>query len=248
MGNSSETITIDFTHTVCSYTSVNYSLGWKCNGYPSFTDGFNCVDESGTLNINPQNPAFETFVTQQPPATVDLCTSFEIEILARNTGLGDAVNQTLTTILPIGGSAVQYVTGSSMLTYNGSTTTIADPTISGDEFTWNVGGSVGNLAGVPDVNNFYKIKFSIEANCGFFSGSVLKAEATGDNLCGTTYKSQAQQINPIVITGASPADLNYTTTLDGSGNPWFSNIASTFNYQVSIDFNDLETLILVAPS
>jgi len=196
------------------------NTGWSCEGYPATFQEAECV-ESDVVLVEPVDAELGMTILQ-PSGTVtgDLCTPTTYELEMSSGRLGYLNDIFLRFFLP---QNVTYVPGSFELAYpvplTGTPTfvTVNNPTnIFGNVYEINITeqddllDSLG-LVGTTDLlNNFLRVRFDTETQCGYTSGSSVRFLGYAYDACGqlTNYRfSPAEAVDIIGVTAPFISDV-----------------------------------------
>ncbi len=231
-GNSQKKFQLCIITNSCVIDSLTLNTGWSCDGYPATFQEAECV-ESDVVLVQPV--AAELGMTiLQPTGTItgDLCTPTTYELELSSGQLGALNDIFLRFFLP---QDVIYVPGSFELAYPvplmGSPTYVAmdDPTnLFGNVYEINITeqnailDSLG-LVGTTDLlNNFLRVRFDTETQCGYTSGSAVRFLSYAFDACGqlTNYRFSPAEVVEIIgvtapfISDVGAGDLTINPCLD----------------------------------
>ena len=217
----------------CQNTSFSIRAGYNCDDYPvDWTPADNdvCVEENLSLSITLRNPFLEAEVIEQSTSTPDICTEQTFTILLRNNDQGAAFDVLTNIILPSTGTV--FVSNSFEVAYpsDAAFTSIPSPgfsesNIEGERYSYqdfelisdflNENGLPGFDPNNPTNDNEMLLRFSIETDCGFRSGSLISYNFQGLKACGDLTNFEAGETLPIIIngtqnTGSQLFDIEFT--------------------------------------
>ncbi|MBN9295642.1 MAG: DUF11 domain-containing protein [Filimonas sp.] len=258
------TFNIVATYSTCATDSVYYTSGFSPNAYPIDPDqGFApnapaCTNGGSWLRLYPKDAAL-TMTVSSPANPVEFCTNADgnainYTLTVTNTATADANNLVMEAKFPVGYTAKP---GTSTVTYNGVTKTIADPVYNSAKGVWqwrisadasNVIDSLPGATGMA-INSFV-LKYRGATQCGFTSGTSVTYTITSQTGCGAErdYEAAGSAMTLSIV----PASLNsYFITpanisLNTSGNT-ATYTASIIN-QGSSTLGNSESVILNLPA
>ncbi|MCC6410693.1 MAG: gliding motility-associated C-terminal domain-containing protein [Saprospiraceae bacterium] len=196
-------------NTSCLPSEIYLIYGWDCE-YPVSLTQEHCFSDTLQVQLLPQQPELEFSIVQQPPY-IPLCAPsdyFEVEIYNADNGFAYEVQLQLQ--LPPG---VVVVPGSTQISYpaGGVYQPFSDPQVlAGNVFYWQTSDlsmlADSGLAGVvaaPD--NGVRLRFRVEAGCGFVSNAQPVFTTLGENLCGGSTNVLRKPGAPLLLENAPPA-------------------------------------------
>jgi gliding motility-associated-like protein len=206
---------INFSYNTCNQTNVNILAGWNCDGFLTDPYGTACgPKDTITLSFVPQTAEIEITALSEPVMPVDLCLPLHYEYQVNSAQSGSVVNATFSIIsstgmTPVAGSfEAEYPIGA------GNWESIP-VTIIGNEYRYNlsahsaypIGGLPGTLNdGGNPANRVVKIRFDIDTDCNFVSGSNFEVRVNGNMSCGQLAIGSGNKIQTSAI------DVNGITT------------------------------------
>jgi len=193
-GNSQKKFELCVITNSCTVDSLTLNTGWSCEGYPATFQEAECVESDAVL-VEPVSAEFGMTILQPSgKVTADLCTPTTYELEMSSGQLGSLNDIFLRFFLP---QDVNFVAGSFELAYpiplTGTPTFVAmdAPTnIFGNVYEINITeqneilDSIG-LVGTTDLlNNFLRVRFDTETQCGYTSGSSVRFLGYAFDACG----------------------------------------------------------------
>ncbi|MFH6996214.1 hypothetical protein, partial [Flavobacterium sp. FlaQc-48] len=235
------------TYTACSNDILNYTYGFNATGYPVNPDLENngttitCAANQSTavLNLFPKDASL-TMGIVSPSGNVQFCNNplqpGEVPIIYQmtvtNTATANAQNLVMEATFPDGYTAK---TGTSKLTFNGSTKTLSDPVFNTGKgvWEWNITTDPNGIESLPGANtstNTMIVEYQGLTSCGFVSGSAVKYHMSATNGCGQERDYTAS--GAAMLLSGIPASLN-TYFLD-MPNVALSNDGGVASYTVGV--------------
>lgn len=210
---------IEYEITSCAIDSLIYGAGWDCAGYPTDPTTYSCNIARDTAYFTPVDGEMQVSITA-PSGTYDMCDSLTYEIEIASTQLASIKNVLVYFIGPIGGG-VSPQPGSSELIYphNGSAVSIPDPTPAfGNVYFYNLNTLDAYFAanGIPGVtfgdSSRVKIRFRVQTDCNYISGSNFYFAVRGEAPCGKVLlapiQSSSIQIKSVNLPYVTNINLN----------------------------------------
>ncbi len=195
---------------LCENVTLTIRFGWDCD--PVTAPGSNpCGNYTETIELRPLRPELELDILAQP-AEIPMCEPsdfFEFEVYNANEGL--AFGTTPSVKLPPG---LSIVPGTSRLSYpaGAAYVNMPDPTeLPGFVFQWSPEGvsatlAANGLAGVDDdPNNAMRIRFKVQAVCGFVANSQIIFGAEAIQACGAASNILRKPGEPVQLEGVDPS-------------------------------------------
>jgi len=196
---------IKATYTTCAYDSLEVFAGWDCANYPDSVVQINCSQERIFVYLEPVPTLLQSTITGID-GKIDLCMYKSIEITITNSDEPKAYQLSLLTILPEGVIIVD-----SAMTYKIHRDSVfkklSYPSfVNGNTWQFNLANTIAELnkgfSGIGDtLSNHITLRFLIETNCDFTSGSFIRALPKGTIKCGLPVKSAVSLSKPIEIKG-----------------------------------------------
>lgn len=210
------------TFSSCDPDSMRLELGWNCNGYPDSLKSYPCPTRESWLYVIPENTQLQSRIIDTN-SVMRLCDPSWYEIEVSNVDLVKAYETGVEITLPYGS---EIVSGSSAIRYpvSGSWQNISNPVnVSGTRYRWDataIAALKNGLPGIADTTkNSFRLKFRLNTDCNFSSGSFFYAQPVGTIKCGRPVISSISIGNPLEI--------------DGVKRPYFANL--------KVDLDTLET-------
>ena len=196
---------IKATYTTCAYDSLEVFAGWDCANYPDSVVSINCAQLSVFVYLEPVPTLLQSSITGIT-GKIDLCEYKAIEIIISNSDEPKAYNLKLQAILPQGVIIVD-----SAMTFrihrDSAFKKLQYPSfVNGNTWQFNLSNSIAELnkgfSGIGDTfTNKIVLRFLIETNCDFTSGSFIRALPIGTIKCGLPAKAAVSLSKPIEIKG-----------------------------------------------
>ncbi len=203
--NSFSNYLIKATYTSCAYDSLEVFIGWDCANYPDSVVTINCAQQSVFVYLEPVPTLLQSSITGIS-GKIDLCEYKSIEITVTNSDEPKAYGLAVQAILPEGVLIVD-----SAMTYrlhkDSAFKKLTYPTfVSGNTWQFNLSSTIADLgkgfSGIGDtLTNKIVLRFLIETNCDFTSGSFIRALPIGTIKCGLPVKAAVSLSQPIAIKG-----------------------------------------------
>lgn len=165
------------TYANCVKDSLNIAYANGCTGYPSSFATASCYNLVTPLYIIPQPSQLQMSLLMQPTGQQSLCVDTTYILQLSNPQLGTVYNAAITATLPANDFAI--TAGTSMVDTGTGFHTIAEPTLAGGVYSWNIGDS---LMGLKTLQLRFKAG---AAGCGYNSGDYPVFNAKGVNGCGS---------------------------------------------------------------
>ncbi|POS02282.1 hypothetical protein Q361_1041, partial [Flavobacterium croceum DSM 17960] len=183
---------IDFTYSTCVSTTFPVEGGWNCGSYPTDPSTYTCGKLTKNLTFVPQGAEIQIVTVSQPSGNVNLCTPLSYVYRVNSAGPGNTIDNTFSIDLPAGTSFVagslqaEYPVGSG--NWQAVTSSVAGTITTLDLTTHTAYPAQGlpgvlNNGGVPN-NQLMGIKFQLQTDCNFISGSNLTLSAGANRSCG----------------------------------------------------------------
>ena len=173
----------------CAMDSLKISTGWDCMDYPTSLEEAEC-GESDKVYLVPLQSELGMVISEPiSESTLDLCEELTYEVTLSSADIGSLNDIHLYFRLP---PNMSYQYGSMELLYpvSGSYQTIADPTKKWGGLEINVSEQEATLAstGLPGTiqigQNVLKVRFKVQTECNYSSGSRVKFLSYAYNPCG----------------------------------------------------------------
>lgn len=197
-------IDIHGTFSNCDLDSMKLEMGWNCSGYPNQISQFPCPTKNFWLYVRPENTQLQTKI-KGPSGDLKLCQSEWYEIEVSNVDFVKAYRLGLDISLPYGSS---IDSGSSLLVYPKRNTpkSINNPVlVSGNRWRWDLSTLsefAKGLAGISDTNrNSFVIRFQLNTDCNFSSGSFFYVQPVANIKCGKSVIAPISIGDPMNING-----------------------------------------------
>lgn len=203
--NSFSNYLIKATYSTCAYDSLEVFAGWDCANYPDSIVKINCSQESIFVFLEPVPTLLQSTITGIQ-GKIDLCEYKSIEIIISNSDEPKAYNLKLQTILPEGVTIVDSAM-SYKIHRDSSFKKLSYPSfVTGNTWQFNLSNTIAELSkgfsGIGDTfTNVIILRFLIETNCDFTSGSFIRALPIGTIKCGLPVKAAVSLSKPIEIKG-----------------------------------------------
>jgi hypothetical protein len=173
----------------CSMDSLKISTGWDCTKYPTSLEEAECGQSSKVYLFPVQSELGMIISNPLTETTEDLCEELEYEVTLSSADIGSLNDINLYFSLP---SNMTYKTGSMQLLYpvTGSYKKMADPQPMWDGYSINVSKqdpllSTKGLPGTIQIGkNVAKVKFKVQTQCNYTSGSRVKFLSYAFDPCG----------------------------------------------------------------
>lgn len=196
----------------CSIDSVKMNYGWGCTGYPTTFTALPCTQFTWLKASGypaALDATFDALLTGSL-STVPACSPFEVEVVINSNLIGNLDNEMYKVILPAG---LTYVPNSVQVVFPVGGSYVANaynptivPAATGDTIAFAVNSvtSGAGLTGVGDLTkNQVKIKYQLQSNCGYISGSILKTRIGGSSVCGDKIATVVKTSSAMKLTGAN---------------------------------------------
>lgn len=198
------------TFNTCDTDELLVTVGNNCSRYPSIigdelfyeSDGgnFMCDIIQTSLELVNKPIALESEITSQPSSDQDFCNSIDISYNVRNIGESRAYNHQVV-LTPQSG--LDYANGSSTINYNGTITSIPDPTLISGKYVWDLDVVFSEIGFYGDtLDNEYTLNFQVKSTCGFISNTKFGMSAEATSGCGGTGNTTSVYSLPISLAGA----------------------------------------------
>ena len=228
-GSACQILKIRAIYSSCSFDSLQIRHGYNCAGFPLNPElgyspsGYLCTENESYLYLDPKDVSLNLTVTS-PVNPVNLCNPLQYEVEVTNSQLSSGYNLKLIVATPPG---VTFLPGQSQLKFpntTGSYVNIGDPVnqpSGSNKWVFNIStdpNGIPVLKGVDSIpRNGYLLRFHIQTDCNFISGTSLKITASAENACGEE-KSRTSYGSPILIDGLpSNVNLYVISTNAGAG-------------------------------
>ena len=215
-------LTLHATSTSCQPEQIIIEYGYDCDVW---TDPLRepCFLARDTITIEVLHGLMD-MQTEEEDKEVDLCTQISTQTLYFNAELGHAYDVQAEVILPRG---MQIVPGSALLIYpagSDNEMVIGDPQLlEGRHYRWWMDDWMMDWIeeGLPGVEtipgNDFEIRFEVETDCDFISGTRIIHSITAHKVCGLRTNRRAKVDAPIHITYAEqPYSMNLQASTQGS--------------------------------
>ena len=241
---------LKFKLTNCSNPQMKFKVyaGWNCEGNP--TGGLReACDENFleyTVNIAQSKKEIEV---GSSPASLPMCTQTPFEYIVKSTDEGDIFGANLIVTkqpgIVVSDVEVEYPLNSGVF-YN-TTTAVGGKIIgvipSANKTTYKLedilpGGSLpGSVSTNVENNQRFKVRFNVQPDCGFVSGSSFDIDLEGNNLCGVP--AVGPKIVAIVAGVQNASVNNYNVLLSTidyvSGNANACDLGATYKVRVAVN-------------
>ncbi|MEO1012133.1 MAG: gliding motility-associated C-terminal domain-containing protein [Bacteroidota bacterium] len=214
----------------CVSLDINIENAWACSGYPADISGYENASYQNSLALRTEAQAatIQLQIEDQPIASVDVCTDFNMAFELRNADSGDLIDPYAIFLVPgnISGmefnqALVEYPRGSNNI-HPVSTRT------EGNAFRVNVmeHPTIASQQGIHGASNatsldgqIAMILIDVSLQCDFTSNTAITYTAFGDQPCGSPATGNGSRLatEPLVITGAEPSYSVSGSILDASG-------------------------------
>lgn len=215
-------LTLHATSTSCQPEQIIIEYGYDCDVW---TDPVRepCFLARDTITIEVLHGLMD-MQTEEEDKEVDLCTQISTQTLYFNAELGHAYDVQAEVILPRG---MQIVPGSAVLIYpagSDNEMVIGNPQLlEGRHYQWWMDDWMldwieEGLPGVETIpGNDFEIRFEVETDCDFISGTRIIHSITAHKVCGLRTNRRAKVDAPIHITDAEqPYSMNLQASTQGS--------------------------------
>lgn len=205
-------------YTSCSYDSLKVRNGYNCAGYPMNPElgyapsGFQCTENDAWLYLDPKEVNLNLAVIS-PVNPVNLCDTLIYESEVTNSQPSIAKNLKYTITLPPGCAIVNGMSEFKYPYTTGSWKTLVDPVntpAGSDKWVYDISADPNGtivLKGVDSIpKNGYKLRFRLQTDCNFISGTSLKIAASASNAC-SDIKIRTSYTEAILINGL-PSNVN----------------------------------------
>ena len=241
---------LKFKLTNCSNPQMKFKVyaGWNCEGNP--TGGLNeaCDENSLEYTVNIAQSKKEIEVASSP-ASLPMCTQTPFEYIVKSTDEGDIFGANLIVTkqpgIVVSDVEVEYPLNSGVF-YN-TTTAVGGKIIgvipSANKTTYKLedilpGGSLpGSVSTNVENNQRFKVRFNVQPDCGFVSGSSFDIDLEGNNLCGVP--AVGPKIVAIVAGVQNASVNNYNVLLSTidyiSGNANACDLGATYKVRVAVN-------------
>ncbi len=195
--------------------SITIVIGYQC---PEFTDSISnypCNLDTIVLYADPLDVNMATEVSF--PDTIDICEAFPVTMVINATANGGTLNPIDMEGFTSGG--LSFVSGSGTLTYNGTTNSIADPSITGGDFLWDLStlDSTLNADGLVSGDSLI-VNFLLQGDCDLTPSETIELIVTGYTNCSDTLvETTTPLLVPIINGYPDPVNFNYNFSASGTG-------------------------------
>ncbi len=189
----------------CSLDSLEVFAGWNCSGYPDTITQYPCNRERVLIYLDPIPTLLQTTIKENS-GKKDLCASIFYEVTVTNVEESKAYDLKLQLDLPEGVKILD-----SLMMYKHKTTSsfqrLAMPNLlSGNSHEWDLQSLIPSLkdgfSGTGDItSNSITIRFYVETDCNFSSGSFIRALPKAKIKCGSPVRASVALSNNIEIKG-----------------------------------------------
>ena len=217
-GNACHIYRIRAVYTSCSYDSLKVRNGYNCAGYPMNPElgyppsGYQCVENDDYLYLDPKQVSLNLLITS-PSNPVNLCDTLVYESQVTNSQLSTARNLKFTVTLPPGSIIVPGLSQFRFPYTTGTYLSINDPVntpAGSNKWVFDISNDphgITQLKGADSIpKNGYKIRFRLQTDCNYISGTSLTFEASAANSCNDI-KTRTSYTEPILINGL-PTNIN----------------------------------------
>ncbi len=176
--------------TICQGDSVLMIMGWNCPGYPTEPTAYPCELDSVWLKVEPLPSEVQLVVNSEPNIPLPLCTEQQVEVQVSSAQAAFLDNPQLDILLPSG----TFITSTITTEYPAGSGNIenASFTQSGTLYSLDLEAHSGiSSIGIPGTIDALTpedreviIRFSVNTDCDFTSGSGIVFQAFGDRPCG----------------------------------------------------------------
>ncbi len=202
----SEDYRVTFTYKdVCAPTEIPLYAGWNCTGnYPASPTDYSCHAQTLNVRFVPQPTQVELIPVTQPITAINLCQDIDYQFDINNKLAGSVRSVTFTVKLPTG---MNFVSGSFMAEYpkgSGNWQAIAS-TQTGNQYVFNLSSHSGLPADkvIPGVladggnanRRLISVRFKVQADCNFTSGSVIELVPEAYRICGERAESSGLSLD-----------------------------------------------------
>ncbi|MEO1713544.1 MAG: hypothetical protein AAFU60_09450, partial [Bacteroidota bacterium] len=202
----------------CNTNTMTIRQGWDCAGYPTDPNSSVCPSYETTevLRIVPQIAAVQGDFISQPSIPADLCTTLQYDIRVNSSQAANLIDPRADITLPdgmtlVGNVEIEYP----VLSGNFE---VASPTVTGNSFLVNISDhSLVNdsLLGTANADPVIytsgedrqaRIRFSVDTDCDFISGDIIRFRPFGEQPCGSTADGSGDTFrsSKLRISSASP--------------------------------------------
>lgn len=215
-------IDLQATFTNCDLDSMRLELGWNCSGYPNQMSQYPCPTSNTWLYVRPENTQLQSKI-KGSSGDLKLCQSEWYEIEVSNVDFVKAYGLGLDISLPYGST---IDSGSSLIVYPQGNTpkSINNPVlVSGNRWRWDLSTLSEFAKGFPGISdtskNSFVIRFQLNTDCNFSSGSFFYVQPVAKIKCGRS-----------VI---APISIGDPMNIDGVKRPYFADL--------KVDLDTLQT-------
>lgn len=240
----------------CEQDSFNLYTSWSCDGFPSSITEAACTPIQETFYIEPKKSGLSLQnIIPDSSAHIDLCEAIEMELSISTTNLA-LVDSIIFKALKASIGEFEIIPGSSKIAWPDTSlyTVISDPVETSSALIWNLENLYpqlpgGGLPGIihPDSSQL-KIRFQVQANCNFVSGTRLEMEATGLKPCGEYIDVARSFSEPILINGINESySVNINSQWQDLSYCELSTQSFILNYPGTVPSNTGDSIYLTYP-
>ena len=242
----------------CGANNIDFKAGWLCalptNPAWNPTAYAPCADSTIKAQVRTENPFIDAnFINQSLNAQANICDTTILEVLLRNTDLGNIYDLKTRLTIPLQGArlvpgsiAVAYPPSAAYQTVVDTSTYVgADQRGKNYEFKnfkalsdhLNKFGLKGFNPASPNDSNEFKIRFKFVTDCDFRSGSLAYFSFVGKTVCGTASNFETGESLPIQIQGAQLTSPKVYQVSNGINNKFVPGGVSN----IEIHFKNIST-------
>ena len=231
---------IDFTYTTCTGATIKAYGGWNCGSFPASPADYLCDKEELNLSFITQAAEVEIISVTQPTAPFNLCEGVPYQFDINNAQAANVILNTFTVTVPQGMSP-NLATFQVEYPKNSGSWELVTVTQTGNVFVLNlfehtnfpVNGVPGTLLASNNDQRQMSIRWNMNTNCDFVSGSKFKIATYAERGCGQPAIGSTLDVETVSndIAGADPGYKMLNTFSIASGS--FSNCGSPVTIQNS---------------
>ncbi|MEM9142951.1 MAG: hypothetical protein AAGA86_08190, partial [Bacteroidota bacterium] len=228
-GYSCKKIRFSGTFSTCTPLDITVENAFSCFEYPTDITGYQNARYTNplTLKLEPKTATIQLQILDQPTASVDLCTDFDVVFELRSADSGNLLEPYATFFVP--GDISGVVLNEVMVEYPRGSNDLQPVSTSLDGNTYRVNvmehtAILGQgILGASDAGTLNDqiaiINLDISLQCDFNSNSPITYTVFGNQPCGQSAVGSGSRLAtaPLVITGAEPSYTVDGNILDTTG-------------------------------